>query len=59
MHDLRYALRWLRRTPGFTLAAVVSFAIGIGFNTALFSVVDAVLFRPLPVRAPGEGLHTR
>ncbi len=54
MHDLRYALRWLRRTPGFTLAAVASFAIGIGFNTALFSVVDAVLFRPLPVRAPGE-----
>jgi predicted permease len=54
MHDLRYALRWLRRTPGFTLAAVASFAIGIGFNTALFSVVDAVLFRPLPVRAPDE-----
>jgi predicted permease len=54
MHDFRYALRWLRRTPGFTLAAVASFAIGIGFNTALFSVVDAVLFRPLPVRAPDE-----
>ena len=54
MHDLRYALRWLRRTPGFTLAAIASFAIGIGFNTALFSVVDAVLFRPLPVRAPDE-----
>jgi predicted permease len=54
MHDLRYALRWLRRTPGFTLAAIASFAIGIGFNTALFSVVDAVLFRPLPVRAPAE-----
>jgi predicted permease len=54
MHDLRYALRWLRRAPGFTLAAIASFAIGIGFNTALFSVVDAVLFRPLPVRAPEE-----
>ena len=54
MHDLRYALRWLRRTPGFTIAAVASFAIGIGFNTSLFSVVDAVLFRPLPVRAPEE-----
>jgi predicted permease len=54
MHDIRYALRWLRKTPGFTLAAIASFAIGIGFNTALFSVVDAVLFRPLPVRAPEE-----
>jgi predicted permease len=54
MHDLRYAFRWLRRSPGFALSAVASFAIGIGFNTALFSVVDAVLFRPLPVRAPGE-----
>jgi predicted permease len=54
MQDVRYALRWLRRSPGFTLAAVASFAIGIGFNSALFSVVDAVLFRPLPVRAPEE-----
>ncbi|HEX2444157.1 MAG TPA: ABC transporter permease [Vicinamibacterales bacterium] len=54
MQDLKYALRWLRRSPGFTAAAVASLAIGIGFNTALFSVVDAVLFRPLPVRAPDE-----
>jgi putative ABC transport system permease protein len=54
MQDIHYALRWLRRSPGFTLAAVASFAIGIGFNSALFSVVDAVLFRPLPVRAPDE-----
>jgi predicted permease len=54
MQDLKYALRWLRRSPGFTAAAVASLAIGIGFNTALFSVVDAVLFRPLPVQAPDE-----
>ena len=54
MQDLKYALRWLRRSPGFTAAAVASLAIGIGFNTALFSVVDAVLFRPLPVHAPDE-----
>jgi predicted permease len=47
--DVRYALRWLARSPGFTLVAVASFAIGIGFNTALFTLVDALLFRPLPV----------
>jgi hypothetical protein len=47
--DVRYALRWLARSPGFTAVAVASFAIGIGFNTALFTLVDALLFRPLPV----------
>ncbi|MBM3790597.1 MAG: ABC transporter permease [Acidobacteria bacterium] len=52
MKDIRYALRWLGRSPAFTLAAVASLAIGIGFNTALFSVIDAVLFRPLPVAEP-------
>jgi predicted permease len=50
--DVRFALRWLRRSPGFTAVAIVSLAIGIGFNTALFTLVDAVVFRPLPVSQP-------
>src|SRR5262245_16683817 len=52
--DVRYALRWLRRSPGFTLIAIASLAIGIGFNTTLFTLVDALLFRPLPVERPHE-----
>ena len=50
--DIRFALRWLRKSPGFALVAIASLAIGIGFNTALFTIVDALLFKPLPVAAP-------
>lgn len=50
--DVRYTLRVLRRNPGFTALAVISLAIGIGFNTAMFSAVDVLLFRPLPVQRP-------
>src|SRR5512145_3307140 len=54
MHDLRYALRWLWRSPGFAAAAILSLGLGIGFNTAIFSVVDALLLRPLPVHDPSR-----
>ena len=52
--DLQYAARSLRRTPGFAVVAVLTLALGIGANVTIFTLLDAVVLKPLPVPAPGE-----
>src|SRR5262245_27932893 len=54
LHDARYGLRLLLRRPAFTIVAIVTLALGIGANTAIFSVAHAVLLQPLPYSDPGR-----
>jgi hypothetical protein len=52
--DVKFAVRILRRSPGFALAAILTFALGIGANTAIFSIVDGAVLRPLPYDQPNR-----
>src|SRR5437764_3939182 len=54
LQDLRYALRQLRRAPGFAVVVILMLALGIGANTAIFSLIDALLLKPLPVNEPHQ-----
>jgi len=54
LRNVHYAFRGLRKSPGFTLVAVATLALGVGVNATIFSMVRSVLYRPLPVERPAE-----
>src|SRR5580765_8425777 len=54
VRDIQFSLRLMQQRPGFTAAAVLTLALGIGANTAIFTLMDAVMLRSLPVQKPGE-----
>src|SRR5206468_5140693 len=57
MNDLRFALRQLRKSPGFTFLAVITLALGIGLNTAIFSLINDLFLRGLPFKQPERVVH--
>ncbi|HCO96735.1 MAG TPA: hypothetical protein DIU00_22820, partial [Phycisphaerales bacterium] len=54
INDIKYGFRQLRKSPGFTAVAVLSLALGIGVNTGIFSIINGILYKSLPVRNPHE-----
>ena len=59
MNDLRYAIRALRQSPGFAITAIVSIGLAIGANSSIFSFLDAIILRPLPVPQPAQVMTLR
>ncbi len=57
MNDLRFALRQLRKSPGFSALAIITLAIGIGLNTAIFSLINDLFLRGLPFKEPSRVVH--